>query len=402
MRAQFYSILALIITLPVILFTVSYISYAQKSSYGIADRIVSDQLNQLMQSIELDTKKAMEITARRALISSTNFVLSGGTPLTAAAENITELMLSGNINGSENLFMSNNTIPNWSSRISSKPINFNVELQYSNISVESYKGFFMRVGMDFNATISDKLGISKIVKTGIRKYVTISLLGLEDPLFPLNTQGFVRRIIRRSDVPHFSMLVVDGSSNSSGTCEGEVTYNKSEVDVTKILVADNVSGVVYANHLGIILEDEKNLSGQISCYITGNSSAVQLVKDAESASRYSVFYIDGPSDKAFSMPGTKNLSERYYYVGNGPDFLKRLEGNNTPSQDGLLTFIYVPELEAEAYIINDYSRIAHLYFDDTGSCSKARNAPDWFGIDDAYATEFNISELLTYDACHTT
>ena len=98
----------------------------------------------------------------------------------------------------------------------------------------------------------------------------------------------------------------------------------------------------------------------------------------------------------------KDLDERYYYVGNGPDFLKRLEGNYTASQNGLMTFINIPELEEEAFTIQDYSRVAFLYFSDQGACSKVRNAPDWFGIDDTYAEEFNLTGLLTYDACYTT
>ncbi|MCK5547795.1 MAG: hypothetical protein KAI64_02190, partial [Thermoplasmata archaeon] len=100
MKAQFYSILALIFTLPIFIYTMYYLTYSERMSYSLADRIVSDQINQLVGSIELDTEKAMEISCRRALLAATNFVLNSGTPLSNATSNITTLMLAGEMSGS--------------------------------------------------------------------------------------------------------------------------------------------------------------------------------------------------------------------------------------------------------------------------------------------------------------
>lgn len=401
MRGQFYSTLALVLSLPIFLFTIQYLEYSQRSSFDVAERVISDQLNQLVNSIELDTEKAMEIAGRRALLAVTNFVIDGGSPLTDAVTNISGLMVTGNINRSGNFMMINNTMPNWSYRISNKPVNFYVSLEFGNISVENNDGFSLLIGMDLNLTVSDKLGIARIDKIRDRKFVTISLLGLEDPIFPLSTGGFVRRIIRRASPDHFSMLVVSGSDNTSGECEGAITFNKSLDDTTKILVAEDSTGIVYGNHLGIILEDEENLTGQIGCYLTGNSSAVELVNATIISSGYDTIYIDGESESAFSMPGANNLAERYYYGGNGPDFIQRLEGNYSPSSNGMVTFIYAPELEEQAYSIEDYPRVAYLFFSDQGVCNKVRNMPDWYGINDAYADEFNMTGLVTADPCYT-
>lgn len=401
MKAQFYSILALIFTLPIFIYTMYYLTYSERMSYSLADRIVSDQINQLVGSIELDTEKAMEISCRRALLAATNFVLNSGTPLSNATSNITTLMFTGAINGTTSFMMENNTMPNWSSRISSKPVNFDVFLEYNNISIESGDGFSIRMDMDLNITVADKLGIAKIEKFDKRNFVSISLLGLEDPMFPMNTQGFIRRIIRRASPDHFSMNAVTGSVNSSGSCLGPVTFNKSEDDNTKILVAENLTGVVYSRHLGIILEDEDNLTVQISCSLTGNGSAVTLIDDIVTSTGYGNVYIDGLTKSSWSMPGAEMLGERYYYSGNGPDFLQRLEGNYSPSANGIVTFVYVPELEEQAFVVDGYSRVAYLYFSGQGACQKVRNMPDWFGIDGTNAAEFNVTDLTTGDPCYT-
>jgi hypothetical protein len=401
MKAQFYSVLAVILTLPIFIFTVQYLAYSQKLSYSVADRVISDQLNQLVGSIELDTEKAMEICGRRALLAATNYVIDTGSPLSDAKANLTTLMLAGTINNTENFMMINNTMPNWSQRILSKPVNFDVILEYGNVSIDNNDGVSLLVGMDLNITITDKLDIAKIEKSNVRKYVTISLLGLEDPMFPLNTQGFIRRIIRLASPSHFCRNVVTGSDNSSGSCGGVITFNKSEDDNTKILAADDSAGIVFSRHLGVILEDEENLTGQISCSLTGNNSAVALVNDTITSTGYESIYVDEDTESAWSMPGTAYFAERYYYPGDGPNFLQRLEGNYSTSNNGILTFVYVPELEEQAFEIKDYSRIAYLYFSEQGLCEKVRNAPDWFGIDASYAADFNVTGLMTGDTCYT-
>ena len=99
MKAQFYSMIAILITLPILAFLTSYAAYYQSMGYGVVDRVISDQLHQLSASIEMDTMKAMEITGRRALLAATNFVINSGSPLEDARANITTLMLTGNLNG---------------------------------------------------------------------------------------------------------------------------------------------------------------------------------------------------------------------------------------------------------------------------------------------------------------
>ncbi len=398
MKGQFYTIIALLIAIPMFLFVTNYLTYSENLGDTISDRVISDQLNQLVYSIELDTTKAMEIAGRRAVLTVTNYVIKYGEFVSDATANITTLMIDGEINGTPDYMMLNNTMPNWSQRIVSNPVNFDVVLEYGNISVENHDGFSVTIGMDINITATDKQKRVKIVKTNMRKYITVSVLGLEDPFFPLNTQGFVRRIIRHADPAYANMNVVEGSANSSGTCSGQVTFNKSEDDDTKILVAENLTGVTYSNHLGIILEEDDNLTSHVACSVTGNNSAVSLVSDVLTYG-YDVIYIDGGTKSAWSMPVAESLPERYYYRADGPTFLQRLEGNYTPSPDGIATFIYVPELQEQAFPVEDYSRTAYRYFSGDGDCYQVNNMPGWFGMDGSDAQKLNLTDLLTATPC---
>ncbi len=399
MNGQFYSVIAILIVIPIFIFTIQYLNYSQSMDNAISDRVISDQLGQLAYSIEIDTKKAMEVSGRRALLEATNFVINSGEPLSDAVENLTTLMTLGSINGSESFLLQNNTMPNWSARITGKPVNFDVTLEYGNITIENNDGFSIRIGMDINMTLTDKLKRARIEKTNVRNYVTISLIGLEDPIFPLNTYGFVRRTIRRPPQPHANFNLVSVSTFAIGSCTGPVTFNKSEDDDTKILVADNITGVVYSRHLGIILGDTDNLSAQIDCYISGNSSAVSLIAGFTQESGYEKVYIDADSKSAWSMPIADEIGELYYYRDGGPDFLQRLEGNLSGNPDGIATFIYVPEMEAQAFSTESDSRVAYRYFNGEGECLQVRNMPDWYGMDSTDAEKFNFTDLLTSDPC---
>ena len=308
-------------------------------------------------------------------------------------------MTTGTINGSYSFLLENNTMPNWSQRISAKPVNFDVVLEYGNISVENNDGYSLKVGMDINITVSDSLGKARLERRNVRNYVTISLVGLEDPMFPLNTQGFVRRTIRKPPLSDAWKRLVSSPTYAYGGCAGPVTFNTSEDDDTKILVAQNLTGVVFSRHLGIILDESDNLSGQIGCYFTGNASAYDIISAFSDGSGSPLVYMDGDGLSVWSAPAASDLAERYYYSAGGPDFLQRLEGDYTYNPDGLSTFIYVPEFEEQALPVKSRSRVAYRYFSDVGSCSQVNGMPAWFGMDSTDASRFGVGDLLTATPC---
>ena len=151
--------------------------------------------------------------------------------------------------------------------------------------------------------------------------------------------------------------------------------------------------------MGIILDEADNLSEQIGCYLTGNSSAYVTIHAFISNPESSVVYIDADTMTAWSAPVSTELAERYYYNIGGPDFLQRLEGDYSYSPGGLTTFIYVPELEEQALSVKPRSRAAYRYFSDEGSCNQVSGMPAWFGMDSSDADKFGIDGLLSMASC---
>jgi hypothetical protein len=399
MKAQFYSMIAVALAIPIFVFTVYYVGHSGSLGDAVSERVISDQMKQLADSIELDTAKAIEISGRRALLEATSYVVSSGEPLSDASENITALMLTGILNGSESFLMGNNTMPDWDERISAKDTNFDVSIEYGNLTVENGDGFSIHVAIDVNVTVTEKFGRARIQKFNVRKDAYVSVIGLEDPLFPMRTQGFIRRTIREAPLRYAAERLVAVPTYAYGNCTGLLTFNKSEVDVSKILAAENLSGVVYARHLGIILSDSDNMSGQIGCYLTGNASAYEILHAFSEALPAAKAHIDQGSKSAWSFPVADDLQGRYYYAGGGPDFLERLEGKLVESGDGVSTFVYVPELEEQALTVTPNSRVDWRYFAGDGDCYQVTGLPAWFGMDASDAARYGLTALLTAKSC---
>jgi hypothetical protein len=80
MRGQFYSLTAVLIAIPIILF-VSFYILSQARGPDIYERIVSDQIHQLESSLVRDFGKALVTSCKRSLIAAGDKVILNGTPL---------------------------------------------------------------------------------------------------------------------------------------------------------------------------------------------------------------------------------------------------------------------------------------------------------------------------------
>ncbi len=86
-----------------------------------------------------------------------------------------------------------------------------------------------------------------------------------------------------------------------------------------------------------------------------------------------------------------------YYTATSlaPSFMQRLEGNLTPSEEGIESLVNLQELSSAGVTVQDKSVVDHLYF-------SSQNPPDyriqgmqsWFKIDDAHLQLYGVEELI--------
>jgi type II secretory pathway component PulJ len=392
-RGQIYSLVAVLIALPLFLFITFYISTSQTIETTVKDRIVADQLHQTEKIMEKDFSNAIGIIGKRAGLAATNHVVLNGIPLASgnAASVIRELMLNGSLYGNASLIMVNNTIGDWRSRILNVDTGFITRINYSNLNIDNQDGFNLKADVDLEINASDISGAMRIDKA-LEKHIPINLEGLEDPIFALNTSGFVTRIIRKYPYPYYANKTVTGTG-SAGNCSGIVSFDYTGPDSKKILI--NSTSGDFSGWAGAVIEEGVQPTG-VSCYVFGAADAINRISYTVQESNYSYIYLDNLTTSAWSLPIKEGIEQGYYYPGNGPTFLERLEGKMTSSTNSFETFVNKDEFDSVGISIKpNQISVAHLYFQDqiiNGVI--VRGLPDWFRINSTYAEKYNLSELI--------
>lgn len=393
MRAQFYSVIAVLLVLPIVLFITQYV-HIQSTESGIYENIVADQMHQVKRSVERDFQKAIVTSGKRALLAGDDYVVMSSNPLEDAVAAIEELMETGTIEGNESMLMVNNTVSNWTSKISAIETNFLTGISFSGLSVSTYDSFRIKASGLLNISVTDPLGTAEIKRTNVEYEQLIPVEGAEDPLFTLMTNGALTRSVSVSPHPYRAKRIVSGGVNSSGSCSGEVTFSKGDCD-SKILVAENLSGVIASCFSGLVIEESANLSGSSECFVTGNSSAVESVSEAVSFSGYGRIYIDDETRSAWHLPIRDEIDNGYYFPGEGPDFLKRLEGDLSGSSGGMETFVNLPAFQSYGLPIDEDSvSVAYKYFgDEEYNGHPIRGLQTWFRLDKNFSERYGLAGL---------
>lgn len=393
MKAQMYSLITLVLVIPLLLFIIFFIPKSQDIKTDIMKKIIADQEHQIAKNIEEDFERAVKISGRRALLTAINRIVINGEYLDNASLRLKELVLNGSLYGTPQTLMQNNTLEDWKKRILSINTGFYTSVNYSNLEIKNYDGFNLEFSAELTLNISHPFNLSRIDKT-LKKDVLISVLGLEDPFFPLNTNGYVKRTVRRYEYPFYAKKIVSGVS--SGNCSGMVSFDKDSPDPDRILVTYDGGGVT--GFRGVVAETS-NIPGT-SCYIIGASNAVALINQTIQKSGYSIIHLDNLTASVWSIPLLAGIENERYYPSPGPNFLQRMEGDFSSSPDGKGIESFVTPSEG-IYLKNNQTRTDYLYFDNSThlGCYKARWVmEDWIRMNEEEISRYNLTGL-NYSVC---
>ena len=242
--------------------------------------------------------------------------------------------------------------------------------------------------------VSDKLNIARIDKE-IDKEILVSVEGTEDPIFPVNTIGYVGRKIEKFPYPFHALKIKTGTS-AIGNCRGNITFDPLDPEpADKILVTTNSSGI--SGFLGVVSED--SVIPGVACYLLNVGNAVEKINYTWNWSDYNEIYIDNQSSAVWSLPIREALDKGYYASFNvsGPNMLMRLEGNMSSKRNGFETFINIPDLQSAGLPVDSNKvSIAYIYFSSGSSPGlSVRGLQSWFRMDAANSDKYNLTELIT-------
>jgi len=394
-RGQMYSIITLIIIIPVVFFISFYVTATQNIKFGTTERIVADQQHQVEQQIERDFERAVKITGRRAMLAAVNNVIITGSYLDNSTLRLDELITNSSIYGTPSIIMANNTLSEWKSRMLQQNHSFLVDMDFSGPVIRNHDGINIKISLLFTVNISDSLNKSRIDRT-VWKDVIVSVDGIEDPVFPLSTSGYVKKVVKEYRFPYYTKKI-QGTMNY-GNCSGNATYSSTDPQAaSKILVVENTTGIsnpTLQGFMGVVSEENENLNSKgVSCFVSGAAGALQNI------SQNATVYIDNLTASAWLLPINQGAEGTYYYRGKGPNFLQRLEGNLSESPDGKGLESFVPD---EIGIPDKpmQTRVDYLFFSNQtyNGCRKARWTEDWLRLQPSEIDRYNLTEL-SYAVC---
>ena len=138
----------------------------------------------------------------------------------------------------------------------------------------------------------------------------------------------------------------------------------------------------------------------MSCYVVNTVNAIEVVNSTYNESGYPELYIDSKTSAVWSLPIIEAIKYGYYTHftdgNNGPDIFLRLEGKLSSSQQGIESFINLPELEELGIPVKtNQISIDYLYFSDENYIGySVRGLPEWFRIDATHGSKYNLTELI--------
>nr|MBA4404656.1 hypothetical protein [Nanoarchaeum sp.] len=392
------------------LFLISFLSliifYSQTQTQNIDINIRANELEYFSKSVEKDLTRFLEIHGKRALISAVSKIVVNGTGLDDAQLRLTEMIENGTLYNEPAPLVDTSNLQTWKLNISNiaSDLGFDVEFKNIGINITQNDSFNILFNAKVYINISDEtvnMGILKNITT----FTLVSIEGIEDPMYPLNTYGRVIRFIKASNVSKNTTPLVTGQNSSGIGVSGEafvkLDFQASDVNSSKILVTNTISGKesIASGFAGVVSETDIIIpQGFSKPIISEASGAISIIKNETR------IYLDITTKKVWDLSNlTYDIKNGYYHNSSeGASFLDRLEGNLTLSpkyQYGLESFVYLPDLtNANLQVNSQLSVLDHRYWRNVAG-SPIRNGNydpvyTWFKIDSQYATLYGINELI--------
>jgi len=404
MKGLLYTVMASLLIVSI--FSIIFF-HSQIGEKNIDISIRANELKYFVDSIESDLNRFIEISGKRALIAAvSNITVSGHSAVFEdAGSGLAELIQNGTIKGSEAPLVDTSNINKWEENVSDIASDSGFTLNFESIEIDVTQNDSFNILFDVKIllNLSDEQ-----VKMGVIRNITttqlVSIEGIEDPIFPLNTFGRVSRIIRYYNFTNYAKDLVEGSIAGLGSVSGNATTSTISPNSEKIFITDNMTQppATLNSFGGVVSEGTYVPSGLIVPYIGGASGATAIIQKNQR------IYLDFDTKKVWDL---KNLTDNIFYgyyrsSDKGASFLDRLEGKLTLSSKyepyGLETVVNLEDIIGMNLGVDyTFSCIDYKYWNNiTGNA--VRNGDydpvfDWFKIDseDNHPNIYGVNELIS-------
>jgi hypothetical protein len=192
MRGLFYSVIAILFIMPLVLLTISNIRFNGSEIEIAAVKVAGGKIASFSKSIDSDMPRALDIMAKRSVTQSVIWVEASGLPLNDSSSALSELITNGTIYGV--MTDANFTVNSWTYQLSEKgkEYGFQTDIRLIGTRFHSLDSGHLGAELAISVNISSpSVGMSLF--RVFNKTVPVSIEGFDDPLYTLNTNGILKR-----------------------------------------------------------------------------------------------------------------------------------------------------------------------------------------------------------------
>ncbi|MBN2250892.1 MAG: hypothetical protein JW724_02305 [Candidatus Altiarchaeota archaeon] len=395
-KGVFFTLAIVLLLIPLIFLVYFYVGLSQTKMEDTTAKIRCDEMHYFVEDVKKDLGRAVVIFGRRAAIYSLDHVVKvPGNPLgdyrfkcsdscnvdcekliypeTGAEAALAELTLCGTLNNTNVTYMLNHTIREWVNRIEvrARDNNFRINTTLREIQVVPKDAWHFSIILDNNIEVIDETGICYYRGYSLRTLSNTSIIGLEDPLYTLSTEGAIIKYIYDCDIlKNITRLAGNGTIgdgtgsgrvllySSIGSADGMADYceDTPAEDLLDLILVMDIGGGVSCNrpqlaacvdinsssHLGgIVNEGPNTLNCNITIpYISGTDDMDLEQSDCvyleNTGSTHHVISGIDCNDINYSCYTTSNISTSEPGCSEnhprGPSFFDRLDGTSNLSE----------------------------------------------------------------------
>jgi len=245
-KGFFLTIATILLILPLIFLISYYTGISETGREDAMGKMRCDELHYFVEDVRKDMERSVTIFGRRAAIYALDHIVETGNSLkdytftctpqcdvdcnefsfddTGSEAAIAELILCGTLFGENATYMMNNTIPEWTRRIEERALemHFVTNLSVAELRVVPMDAWHFALIVDYKIKAYDEGGMCFYTENIMRAMSSTSIIGLEDPLYILQTEGRVMKYIDNCSAPLYINKVAgcSWSNQGNGTMTG--------------------------------------------------------------------------------------------------------------------------------------------------------------------------------------
>jgi len=210
MKGIVYSVIVMVILTPIIISSITYLGSVRTYGEEITVKIRGNEFSNFANSISYDLPRIVDITGKTAITAAVNYVDINGSGIDNSELRLKELVLQETIYSQKSPSMNTSPILTWINRTISKGRDYGFE---SNIRIESleirqYDSFNIAFDITLTVNITDRTGKMEINRR-FNRTVLVSIEGFDDPLYTLETNGYIKRKIKRNNLTIYGISTAD-------------------------------------------------------------------------------------------------------------------------------------------------------------------------------------------------